>query len=204
MAKKPPANSSTSEMLRSFRDRIVRLEEEKKALSDDIKDVYQEAKSAGFDMKALRRVVKDSRMDQTQRAAVRETESIVDLYRASLGMLDGTPLGDAARRRFDEEQPPRRAESGEAPEGGSESDAEAEPEPTPDDQALEDEAREQGRSDHAAGKSILQNPFAGSDFRRAAWDEGWCQASGSDGMDLPDAWRRRDPAGDSAPEERAP
>lgn len=193
MAKKPPATPSTAEMLRNFRDRIVSLEQEKKTLFGDIKDIYQEAKNQGFDMKALRRVVKDSMMDQTQRAAQRETEEIADVYRASLGMLDGTPLGDSARRRYEEAtNPPAPPEKNASAEEGDGS------RPIDDhDEAHDPEAtRSQGRADHAAGKSILQNPYEASDERRADWDEGWCEAAGSDGMDVPDAWRRRSAAGD--------
>ena len=195
MAKKqsPP---TSRDMLRSFRDRIVRLEEEKKSLSGDIKDVYLEAKSQGFDVKALRRIVKDSMMDQTQRAAQRETEAIVDVYRASLGMLDGTPLGDAARRRFEEEQPPSKEAASSGAEEADEDGVVADGAQAGD---TSREAHERGRRDHAAGQSILQNPYGAGDPLRADWDEGWCEASGSDGMDVPDAWRRRAPAGEDQP-----
>ncbi len=209
------ASQSTNKLLRSLRDRIVRLEEEKKSLADDIKDVYAEAKAQGFDVKALRRVVKDSQMDQTQRAAQRETESIVDVYRATLGILDGKPLGDDARQRFDQREEPseeprdkRSRKTDDAPdtpaadpasEAASADDEDEAPPATaeaPDERALEEGARGQGRSDFAAGQTVLQNPFPAGDMRRAAWDEGWCEASGSDGMDLPEAWRRRPPGGD--------
>lgn len=192
MPKKPPATPLTAKMLRDYRDRIVGLEQEKKTLSGDIKDIYQEAKNRGFDMKALRRVVKDSMMDQTQRAAQRETEEIADVYRASLGMLDGTPLGDSARRRYEEaaSPPPPAPEKSAGADDDGEEDADAAPEEH--EAANDPEAtRAQGRADHAAGKSILQNPYEASDDRRADWDEGWCEAAGSDGMDVPDAWRRR-------------
>lgn len=198
MAKKASAPPSTAKMLRDYRDRIARLEEEKKALGADVKEIYVEAKQNGFDVRALRRVVKETMMDQTQRAAARETEAISDLYRATLGMLDGTPLGDAARRRYEEEA--RREQGDEerkdaASDGGTEASQEP-PQPDADEEAQHAEAREQGRADHAAGKTILENPFSASDFRRAAWDEGWCDADGSDGMDPPDAWRRRAPPSD--------
>ncbi len=214
MAKTPSA--STADKLRAYRDRIVRLEEEKKELSSDIKDIYAEAKSEGFDMRALRRVVKDSMMDDTQRAAQRETETISDLYRASLGMLDGTPLGEAARRRIEEPAEPRASKKTEfdgavdeaAPSDGSAEAAapsdqpDTNSEPTVDKAAEEEAAREQGRADHAGGRSILQNPYPAGDLRRAAWDEGWCDASGSDGMDVPEAWRRRSPKTDTPAEEK--
>lgn len=85
-----------ADQLRSFIERIERLEEEKKALADDIRDVFAEAKGSGFDVKVMRQVVKLRRMDAAQRA---EQEAILDLYRSALGMLVGTPLGDAAVER---------------------------------------------------------------------------------------------------------
>jgi uncharacterized protein (UPF0335 family) len=71
------------ERLRSLVDRIERLEEEKKALTDDIKDVYTEAKSAGFDVKVLRQLI---RLRRQQPAEIEEQETLLDLYRRALGM----------------------------------------------------------------------------------------------------------------------
>ena len=75
------------DQLRAFVERIVRLEDEKKTFADDIKEVYGEAKSGGFDTKALRRVVKLQRMDQSQKAAHSEVESILETDMQALGML---------------------------------------------------------------------------------------------------------------------
>lgn len=69
--------------LRAFIDRIERLEEEKKTISDDIKEVYAEAKGTGFDTKAIRTLVRLRKKDQAER---QEEESILDLYKAALGM----------------------------------------------------------------------------------------------------------------------
>ena len=69
--------------LRAFVERIERLEEDKKAIADDIKDVYAEAKGTGFDIKALRTIVRLRKKDQAERE---EEESILDLYKAALGM----------------------------------------------------------------------------------------------------------------------
>ena len=69
--------------LRAFIERIERLEEEKKALSDDIKDVYGEAKANGFDVKIMRKIVSIRRQDRDKRI---EEETILDLYLAALGM----------------------------------------------------------------------------------------------------------------------
>jgi uncharacterized protein (UPF0335 family) len=69
--------------LRSIIERIERLEEEKKTIADDIKDVYAEAKGTGFDTKAIRTLIRLRKQDQAER---QEEESILDLYKAALGM----------------------------------------------------------------------------------------------------------------------
>jgi uncharacterized protein (UPF0335 family) len=71
--------------LRSFVERIERLEEEKKALSDDIKEVYAEAKGEGFDVKIMRQIVRLRKMDK---ADYQEAEAILELYKRALDMLD--------------------------------------------------------------------------------------------------------------------
>lgn len=71
------------ERLKSFLERVERLEEEKAALSADIKDVYAEAKSAGFDVKILRQVVRLRKMDEHKR---KEAEELLELYKAAIGM----------------------------------------------------------------------------------------------------------------------
>jgi uncharacterized protein (UPF0335 family) len=80
--------------LKSFIERIERLEEEKKTIADDIKDVFAEAKGSGFDTKALRAILRIREQDADQLA---EHEAIVDLYKQALGMIDfdDTPLGQA-------------------------------------------------------------------------------------------------------------
>jgi uncharacterized protein (UPF0335 family) len=69
--------------LRAFIERIERLEEEKKALADDIKDVYAEAKGNGFDVKIMRKVVSLRKQDRDKRV---EEDEILGLYMAALGM----------------------------------------------------------------------------------------------------------------------
>ncbi|PCJ68228.1 MAG: DUF2312 domain-containing protein [Rhodobiaceae bacterium] len=71
--------------LRSFIERIERLEEEKAALAADIKEVYDEAKGNGFDTKILRQIVKLRAMDTAER---QEAEAILELYLHALGMLN--------------------------------------------------------------------------------------------------------------------
>ena len=72
------------EQLKAFVERVERLEEEKKTISDDIRDVYAEAKANGFDVKTLRVVVRMRKQDANERA---EQQAILDTYLHALGML---------------------------------------------------------------------------------------------------------------------
>jgi uncharacterized protein (UPF0335 family) len=69
--------------LRAFIERVERLEEEKKTIADDIKDVYAEMKGTGFDTKAVRQIIRDRKKDS---AELQEFEAMLDLYKAALGM----------------------------------------------------------------------------------------------------------------------
>ncbi len=69
--------------LRSLVERVERLEEERKGLSSDIKDIFTEAKSAGFDVKVLRALL---RLRKQEPADVEEQETLLDVYRRALGM----------------------------------------------------------------------------------------------------------------------
>jgi len=73
-----------SNQLRAFIERIERMEEEKQTIADDIKEVYAEAKSSGYDTTILRKVVAIRKLDANERA---EQEAVLDTYLASLGML---------------------------------------------------------------------------------------------------------------------
>ncbi|MBO9458989.1 DUF2312 domain-containing protein [Labrenzia sp. R5_0] len=75
-----------ADQLRSIVERIERLEEEKKVLSDDIKDVYAEAKGNGFDVKILRKVISLRKKQPHERE---EEEAVLDLYLHALGMTGG-------------------------------------------------------------------------------------------------------------------
>ncbi|MEI9995127.1 MAG: DUF2312 domain-containing protein [Rhizomicrobium sp.] len=79
------ASGFAKEHLRSFVERIERLEEEKKALADDIREVYSEAKGTGFDTKIMRQVVRLRKMDAADR---QEQEAMLDMYLGALGMAD--------------------------------------------------------------------------------------------------------------------
>jgi len=72
-----------ADRLRSIVERIERLEEERKALASDIKDIYSEAKSAGFDVKVLRQLI---RVRKQEPAEVEEQETLLDVYRRAIGM----------------------------------------------------------------------------------------------------------------------
>ncbi len=71
--------------MKAFVERIERLEEEKKATSDDIRDVYAEAKGTGFDTKALRTIVRLRKLDMDER---REQQEVLDTYLHALGMAN--------------------------------------------------------------------------------------------------------------------
>ena len=71
--------------LRSFIERIERLEEEKAALSGDIREVYAEAKGTGFDAKIMRQIVKLRKLDNAER---QEQEALLDLYKQAVGPAD--------------------------------------------------------------------------------------------------------------------
>lgn len=69
--------------LRRIIERVERLEEERKALASDIKDIYSEAKSAGFDVKVIRQLI---RIRKQEPADVEERENLLDVYRRAIGM----------------------------------------------------------------------------------------------------------------------
>jgi uncharacterized protein (UPF0335 family) len=82
--KEAPATRFAKDQLRAIIERVERLEEEKKAIADDIRDVYAEAKGNGFDVKALRTVVRLRKQDKQERE---EHEAILDTYLQALGMI---------------------------------------------------------------------------------------------------------------------
>lgn len=73
----------SNDQLRLFIERIERLEEEKKGIADDIRDVYSEAKSQGYDAKIMRQIVRLRKMSQDDR---QEMEAILDTYKSALGL----------------------------------------------------------------------------------------------------------------------
>lgn len=71
------------EQLKQFLDRIIKLENEKKAIGDDIKEVFAEAKGSGFDTKVMRNIIK---LLQLEKADLQEMDAIEDLYREAVGI----------------------------------------------------------------------------------------------------------------------
>ena len=88
-----PGHNIAADRLRSIVERIECLDEERRGIAADIKDIYAEAKGAGYDVKVLRRLISDRKKD---RAEVEEMETLLDVYRRALGDFVGTPLGEAA------------------------------------------------------------------------------------------------------------
>jgi len=80
----PDIGGIAGDRLKSFVERIERLEEERRALGNDLKEVYAEAKGNGFDTKIMRQVIRLRRMDKDD---LDEQETLLDIYRRALGML---------------------------------------------------------------------------------------------------------------------
>jgi uncharacterized protein (UPF0335 family) len=89
----PDVGGIAGERLKSFIERVERLEEEKRALAEDIKEVYAEAKGVGFDVKIMRQIVKIRKMDQDD---LDEQETLLDVYKRALGMIPDLPSEAAA------------------------------------------------------------------------------------------------------------
>ena len=79
-----PATRFAKDQLKAIIERVERLEEERKTISDDVRDVYAEAKGNGFDVKALRTIVRMRKQDANKRA---EAETILETYLLALGMI---------------------------------------------------------------------------------------------------------------------
>ncbi|MCL4818922.1 MAG: DUF2312 domain-containing protein [Vicinamibacteria bacterium] len=212
-----PSSVSTRTRLVQHVQELERLEEAKRKVADALRDRMRCAQDDGFDGPTLKAILKLRKMTPAQRKERRALEAI---YLASLGMLDGDPLPDEARRRLDGQPPaadppepdekptsddPAPPGDSQGP-GGDPAAHEGTP-PTPPKQVemplrTPAEAREEGRAAAGAGKKVYENPYPAGDPCRAAWDEGWCESSGSHGLDIPSAFQRKKkpPKGDEAPE----
>jgi len=79
-----PVKTFAKDQIKSIIERVERLEEEKKGLGDDIRDIYAEAKGNGLDVKALRTIVRMRKQDPSER---QEQEAILEIYMHAMGML---------------------------------------------------------------------------------------------------------------------
>jgi uncharacterized protein (UPF0335 family) len=102
----PDVGGIAGERLKSFIERIERLEEEKRALAEDIKEVFAEAKGNGFDVKIMRQIIKIRRTDQDD---LDEQEALLDTYMRALGMRPDLPESGASEETAEEAQPKRRS-----------------------------------------------------------------------------------------------
>jgi uncharacterized protein (UPF0335 family) len=91
----PEVGGIAGERLKSFIERVERLEEEKRALAEDIKEVFAEAKGVGFDVKIMRQIIKIRKMDEDD---LDEQEALLDTYMRALGMRPEPAQGKRAAR----------------------------------------------------------------------------------------------------------
>lgn len=210
------SNAVASDELRLLIERVERVEEEIKAAQDDRKEVYAEAKSRGFCTKTMKRIVRERKKQDHVR---REEEAMFDLYKAALGMLDGTPLGNWAVERLTKDKKatkPAPATASSTDRAVSNVDAPANG-PAIEEPVIESaaepeltiaDARRLGAQAARDGDAVTANPFPARDPRRAAWDEAWCHELGSDGMEIPEALRpaanKAKPIDDDRAPEEAP
>lgn len=179
--------------LTSYVERIERLNEDKRAVTADLGEVFGEAKGDGFDVKILRIVVRRRAQDP---AARMEEEALVDLYEAHLaGTKPKKPLAPPGKRDDPESpglfDPPDAPAAPDAPDEtprAPQADTPLLPVIEPDSPAT---AREKGCEAAKTGAAITTNPYRAGDANRIRWDEGWCAETGTDGMDVPDAWKRK-------------
>ncbi len=188
------------EQMESIDRDIDAINQEIKALKEDIKDKkairkdrMQELRGAGFDAAPVEQMIRERRMSPEERRAF---QAKLQVYRAMLDMLDGTPLGEAARRAFEESRKKReQSEDAELPLSEEQaSTEEPPPKPTPQIEISPEgisAAREAGKVAARAGQSVTDNPYpSAQEELRAAFDEGWCSELGSDGMEIPAEFRR--------------
>lgn len=180
------SNAFAKDQLKSFIERIERLEAEKATIAADIKEIYAEARGCGFSTKTMRQIVKDRAKDK---ADFDEEQALLELYRGALGLLY-EPLSDNARRHASG-QPPKDAPKDAGNETPDTDGATQKPADTAPTAEAVETARAEGTEAAKTGKKVTENPYVYGDPRRMAWDEGWCMGSCSDGMDIPDAWRRK-------------
>lgn len=157
----------SGERLKVFLDRIERLEEEKRSIGEDIKEIFAEAKGQGFDTKLMRMLLKERRMDPDD---LKEQNDMLDVYRRALGMFVDTPLGEAAMRAAEEKVEGPNGEKLRKKKDEEPVAVAAVAEVTPDDQA---EAKLKGEAAGASGEPITANPHPGKHALHSWWSKGW-------------------------------
>jgi len=91
--------SNSKDLLKSIIERIENREQAKQEVADEIKEIYKEAESNGYEAAALRAIVKEIRLDKSKKAKRAELAETIDTYKAALGMLSDLPLGRSAIER---------------------------------------------------------------------------------------------------------
>ena len=197
-----PANMSKADLIRYYVERVETADDRIKKAQKERRRILNDAHDQGLDKGTLSDMIKLRKKSSFDR---QEADSLQQVYRAALGILDGTPLGATAIKRLEKPErltpPANDQQVPEAPDAtadvADQADAPADNPlikmlaPSQVSEADIDTARHEGREAASKGEQVWMNPYFSADPRRAAWDEGWCQAAGSDGMEIPDAWRRR-------------
>lgn len=189
----PTPNARGAAVLRAHLADWLRLLEERDEIDDQIRATKADLKEAGFSPQALKILVERKREDEARRETRQAREALAEIYAATLGIdLDARGgLSERARHAIEAARRPQAA-AGEGP--GADPDqpslpgaGPAESGPTPDD--VEAAAR-RGAEDFSSGLPVTANPYPAGDPRRPAWDQAWCLAAGTDGMDIPAHLRR--------------
>lgn len=178
-------NTAAGRQLEQFLTQIENFKCEIVKINEIVKEVFAQAKSLGFEPKIMRELLKLRAMTGDERA---EYEILLDIYKGAVGMLDGTPLGEYARKRLDgqdNDDPQTDLEDHISKADGKKGEKKSE-EPA---DTVED-AKAKGALAATEGKRVIDNPYPAGNPCRAAWDEGWCSAAGTDGMEIPKAWQR--------------
>jgi uncharacterized protein (UPF0335 family) len=187
-------NSRAADELKSFRDRLANIIRAKRALAEDEAALKTEISSRGLNAKVIATLAKQYLETSSEKEKRRDYEAQFELYAATLGMSD-EPLSDRARARMLPPEPPH-----------ADDDVPLAPPQTPLGPTAEDieAAGAEGREAFAAGIKVTANPYPAGDPRRTAWDNGWCLAAGSDGMDIPAHLRRPEKPKKPKPEDEPP
>jgi uncharacterized protein (UPF0335 family) len=194
---------NAAEMLRGFIEELEENDKQREQLKAAKDEIFARLSGTGFSPKVVRALLKERKKPVSERL---EFEALLDVYRGALGMLAGRGLSDDARRRLaaapqpkpeDEPKPSDAPSSQDEPAAGEQAQQPAEEgfkAPVIGEAEIK-AAFDKGVDDAKAGAKVLANPYVAGDPRRAAWDEGWCFGAGSDGMDIPEAYRPK-PKGD--------